>query len=127
MRTPLDLLLTSLYFTNAIALLLHEMDSTYWEEWRLFGLPGGEPGFLGLHVPLYAVLLLGLIGLVQGAHLGLFVSLFVGLAGLFAFCIHTYQRRRGLTAFGTWSSKGILWATLLLSLPQVALSLIGLL
>jgi hypothetical protein len=117
--------LTCLYFANAIVLLLHEMDSAYWEEWRLFGLPGGEPGFLGMHIPLTIVLLLGLVGPVQGTRLGLLISLFIGLAGLFAFGIHTYQRKQGVKAFESLSSRAVLWATLLLSLPQVALALNG--
>ena len=119
-------LLLSLYFANAFALLLHETDSAYWEEWRLFGIPGGEPGFLGLHIPLYAVLLLGPVSLEQVARLSLIISLFVGLSGLFAFGIHTYQRKEGVHTFEHPSSKAILWATLLLSLPQVALTLIRL-
>ena len=120
-------LLLYLYFANALLLLLHETDSAYWEEWKLFGIPGGEPGFLGLHIPLYALLLLGLVTLVEGTSVGILISLFVGLSGTFAFGIHTYQRQRGVHAFEYSSSKAILWATLLLSLPQVAISLTSLL
>jgi len=119
-------LLFAVYFVNALVLILHEMDSAYWEEWTLFGLPGGEPGFLGLHIPLFAVLLVGLVGVEQGNRWGLAISLSIGLAGLFAFGIHTYQRKRGVQAFEYSSSKAILWATLLLSVPQVAMSLYAL-
>ena len=34
-------LLTLIYLINATLLIVHEIDSAYWEEWKLFGLPGG--------------------------------------------------------------------------------------
>jgi hypothetical protein len=114
------------FLANAIALVLHEMDAVHWQEWEMFGLPGHEPGFLSLHIPLLAMTLLGLVGVADGIWWGLAIGLAVGLSGLFAFGIHTYQLRRGMPVFNTSPSRLILWATLLLSIPQVVLSLIGL-
>ena len=58
---------------------------------------------------------------------GLLIALAVGLSGLIAFGAHTYQRRGGAAAFGALPSRLILWATLVLSLPQIGLSLYALL
>jgi len=116
-----------LYAINVVVLTLHEMDSVHWQEWRLFRLPAGEPGFLALHVPLLALLLVGLFGLEHAQWFGLAISLAVGVSGMFAFGIHTHQRWRGVRAFESAASRAILAATLLLSIPQVALSLSGLL
>ena len=32
---------TLAYFVNSVLLIVHEIDSAYWEEWNLFRLPGG--------------------------------------------------------------------------------------
>jgi hypothetical protein len=120
-------LLTCIYVGNAVALILHEMDAVRWEEWKLFRLPGGDTGFLGLHVPLLAMVLVGLVGLEHLTWWGLLIALAVGLSGLMAFGIHTYQRRGGVAAFGALPSRLILWATLVLSLPQIGLSVYALL
>ncbi|MFA9496698.1 MAG: DUF6713 family protein, partial [Candidatus Bathyarchaeota archaeon] len=53
-------LLTLIYLINATLLIVHEIDSAYWEEWKLFGLPGGLQGFLLIHIPLIALILYGL-------------------------------------------------------------------
>ncbi len=34
-----------LYLGNILMLIVHEIDSAYWEEWKLFRLPGGESVF----------------------------------------------------------------------------------
>jgi hypothetical protein len=36
------------YLTNATLLCVHEIDSAYWHEWSLFGIPGGIQLFLTL-------------------------------------------------------------------------------
>jgi len=115
------------YLANAVVLVVHEMDAVRWEEWSLLHLPGGEPGFLALHVPPLILLLLGLVGLAQGTWWGFAIGLAVGVSGLSAYGIHTFQRRSGVPAFDTPPSRLILWTTLIVSVPQVLLSLIGLL
>ena len=41
-------LLLWLYLLNAAVLITHEIDSAYWHEWDLFGIPGGIQFFLVL-------------------------------------------------------------------------------
>jgi hypothetical protein len=107
-----------LYLLNTILLIIHEIDSAYWLEWKLFHLPGGETGFLLLHLPLLAPVLYGLALIERGTLAGLALSALVSVCGLFAFSIHTFFIRRGHPEFKTPVSLGILWAILLVSLLQ---------
>lgn len=78
-----------LYLVNAILLILHEMDSSYWQEWQLFKLPGGVTGFLLLHIPLLFIILYGLILVYKQLDSGLIISLVAAAGGIFAFIIHS--------------------------------------
>ncbi len=108
---------------NAILLILHEMDSAYWQEWNLFKLPGGIAGFLVLHIPLLFVILYGLLLVYQQQTGGLVISLLAATGGIFAFAIHTWFLKQGHHEFNTWFSKWLLGATLLCSLFQAVLSI----
>ena len=35
-------LAANLYVANLVVLIAHEIDSSYWHEWELFGLPDGR-------------------------------------------------------------------------------------
>ncbi len=111
-----------LYVANATLLIVHEIDSAYWQEWKLFKMPGGPALFLVLHIPLVIVILLGLLYLAWGSTAGLVISLIMGLGGIFAFIIHMTFIARGRTEFKTASSMSLLWATLAVSLAQAAMS-----
>ncbi len=97
--------------------------SAFWKEWELFHLPGGEAGFLSIHFPLLFLVLFGLVQVDRGTPGGLIVSLLLCGAGLFAFSIHTYFIRRNHLQFKTSTSQAILWATLLLSLTQLGVTI----
>jgi len=112
-----------LYFVNAVLLIVHEIDSAYWEEWKLFRLPGGNQGFNLIHIPLVALILYGLVELNHGGYYGIIMSMVLSLGGLFAFSIHTYFIRRGKEEFKTPVSQGILYSILLVSVAQLVLTL----
>jgi hypothetical protein len=116
-------LLFWVYLVNAVTLIVHEIDSAYWKEWELFRLPGGPTGFLLLHFPLVALILVGFVHVAQGFHSGLIVSMVLSLGGLFAFGVHRYFISRGRDEFTTPVSQAILLATLVLSLVQGVLTL----
>ncbi|UCF37469.1 MAG: hypothetical protein JSU96_00935 [Acidobacteriota bacterium] len=116
-----DLLLGT-YLTNAVVLIIHEIDSAYWREWRLFGLPGGVTLFLVLHFPLLFIVLSGLILVARGEPAGLVFSLILSLGGIAAFLIHSYFWRKGHREFDVPLSKGILGLTLALSVFQLTLT-----
>lgn len=118
----MDEVLTWVYLINAIILVNHEIDSAYWKEWDLFKLPGGVNGFLALHFPLLLIVMYGLIQVHESTITGHVISLLVGLSGVFAFAIHTYFIKKGRNEFKTSMSLSILWATLIVSTVQVAIT-----
>lgn len=115
-------LLFWVYLANAVFLIVHEIDSAYWKEWELFGLPGGPTGFLLLHLPLVSLVLLGLVHVAQGLYTGLILSMMLSIGGVFAFGIHRYFVVRGRDEFTTTVSKFILSGTFMLSLLQGVLT-----
>jgi len=111
-----------LYLFNAVLLIVHEIDSAYWQEWKLFHLPGGQAGFLILHLPLLSLVLYGLALVERGIFMGLVLSMALGIAGIFAFSIHTIFILRGHAEFKNPLSLGILLGTLVLSVIQMRLT-----
>jgi membrane protein CcdC involved in cytochrome C biogenesis len=112
-----------IYLINAVLLINHEIDSAYWKEWKLFGLPGEITGFLTLHFPLLFLVLYGLVLIFEGIFAGLIFSLLLSLGGMFAFAAHTYFIRRGWPEFRTTASQVILVATLIVSAIQMAITI----
>ena len=112
-------LLTLIYLINATLLIVHEIDSAYWEEWKLFGLPGGLQGFLLIHVPLIALILYGLLEVNVRSLQGNIISMVVGFGGIFAFSIHTNFIRKGNDQFNTLTSKTLLYLILICSIIQI--------
>src|SRR5512138_2206626 len=102
----------ALYLLEAALLVVHEIDSAFWREWDLFGLPGGEAGFLALHVPLVAVVVWGYGRVVEGARAGARMSAALAIAGLAAAAIHGTLLARGAPEFRTAPSLLVLAAVL---------------
>jgi hypothetical protein len=113
-----------LYLTNAVLLINHEIDSAYWEEWNLFHLPGGISGFLLLHFPLLAIVLYGLAAVARQQPSAVWFALLLAAGGILAFGIHTYFLKKGREEFDQPVSKFILWATLVVSLCQIAVTVV---
>lgn len=113
-----------LYLINAVLLINHEIDSAYWKEWDLFKLPGGLAGFLLLHFPLLFIILYGLAVVAWQRPSATWFSVLLSAGGIFAFGIHTYFLKQGREEFDQPVSKFILWATLVVSLCQLAVAVI---
>ncbi len=111
---------TWLYLANAVLLINHEIDSAYWNEWKLFRMKGGAGGFLIAHFPLLALILYGQIEVYRGTKVGLVMSLVLAAGGVFAFLIHTWFIKKGNPEFTTPVSRFILYAVLAVSLVQAA-------
>lgn len=111
-----------LYLINSVLIINHEIDSAYWEEWKLFRLPGGISGFLAVHFPLLFIILYGLIEVYRQTAAGFLFSLILSAGGIFAFSIHTYFIRRGNTEFTLPLSRFILIATMIVSLAQMSVT-----
>ena len=118
-------LLFWVYLTNAVILIVHEIDSAYWQEWKLLNPDdkNGINGFLLLHFPMIFVILLGLVYVYEDKYAGLIFSLILSASGLFAFFFHSYHLRKGRLEFNTVISKGIIISTLIISLFQIMLTI----
>jgi len=111
-------LITWLYIINSVLLIVHEIDSAYWQEWKLFKLPGGIGFFLVLHLPLVFLILWGLVQLQQYTPAGYVMSMILAAAGIFAFTIHMVFMAKGNREFKTPLSIILLIATLVVSIIQ---------
>jgi len=107
-----------LYLLNCALLFSHEIDSAYWQEWDLFGLPGGIQLFLVLNLLLLVVALYGFRQVALGARGRRFFPLLLAGAGLFAFGIHTAFLLAGRPEFRLPVSLALLALILLVSLAQ---------
>lgn len=114
-------LLFWVYLVNSVLLITHEIDSAYWQEWKLLN-PKFEKGihvFLILHIPLLFAVLLGLVLVYEYNFAGYIISLALSCSGLFAFVFHTYHLLKGRQEFNTALSKGIIVSTFMASLFQI--------
>ena len=89
-------LLFWLYLANAVILINHEIDSAYWQEWKLMNPKdtNGINGFLLLHFPMLFIILYGLVLVDRGTTGGYVLSLFLAVGGIFAFFFHFYHIRK---------------------------------
>jgi hypothetical protein len=108
--------LDQLYVWTATLLVAHQIDSAYWHEWNLFGIPGGVQLFVLLNVPLVFVFLFGLVQVVRIPRIGVRFALALALVGIATFFIHLGFAWRGHTEFRSATSWGILCGTLVASL-----------
>ena len=110
---------------NATILINHEIDSAYWQEWKLIN-PNdkiGINGFLILHFPMIIVILLGLVFVYDNTFTGLIFSLILAAGGLFAFFFHFYHLRKGKPEFNTNLSKGLIISTGVISIFQIIVTI----
>jgi hypothetical protein len=107
-----------LYLLNAALLIAHEIDSAYWKEWDLFGIPGGIQFFLLLNFLLALLVLFGFALLLQGKKSGLVCSCCLSSAGVMAFLVHGYFMLTGHPEFMLPVSESILVATFIVSVTQ---------
>ncbi|MBN2134495.1 MAG: hypothetical protein JW737_02070 [Acidobacteria bacterium] len=112
-----------IYLVNATLLIVHEIDSAYWQEWKLFKLPGGHGGFLLIHIPIVFLFLYGAIEAYRLSLFGKILSLILAAAGIFAFSIHIFFIKKGHPEFKSIVSILILGLILLISVFQMIISI----
>ena len=110
-----------LYALNFGLLFTHEIDSAYWQEWILFGIPGGVQFFLLVNLVLFIVAIFGYTQLLKLKQSGYWFSLMLSAAGVFAFTIHTYFILSGHSEFTLPGSELLLGIIMLVSLAQAIL------
>ena len=113
----------NLYLLNLALLFSHEIDSAFWKEWDLFGIPGDIQVFLFLNFLLLLAALFGFKKVLQGARSGKWFSLLLAGAGIFAFSIHSYFILPGRPEFTLPASITLLVLILIVSLVQGFLTL----
>jgi len=113
-----------IYLINATLLILHEIDSAYWQEWKLFNLPGGITGFLLFHIPVLPFFMYGLVEVYNQSPNAWFFSLILSFTGIFAFCIHLFFIKvKKREEFNTVTSFFLLVCILILSIVQLIITL----
>ena len=115
--------LESLYVANLALLAVHEIDSAYWHEWQLFGIPGGIQLFLVVNFTLLLPFLHGLVRLARDPRSGAPYGIALSIAGVAAFGIHAAFLLQGHPAFRLPASLAILGLSLCTSLALVSSSL----
>ena len=108
----------TLYVVNYALLATHEVDSAYWHEWTMFGLPGGIQLFLVLNAVLLLLFAVGLAQLARGVRAGVWLSLGLAASGITAFVLHGVFLWRGHPAFRLPASLALLALTLVVSAAQ---------
>ena len=111
--------LSKLYIVNFALLITHEIDSAFWHEWNLFGIPGGIQVFLILSFILIIVFLIGIEKVVKGERGANTFSYLLAACGIFAFTIHTLFIILGKPEFRLPVSIAILVLILILSVVQI--------
>lgn len=116
-------MLRALYLATASLLVVHELDSTFWREWELFGIPGGEAGFVLAHLPLVALVVWGYGRLVAGGRAGLWTSVALAAGGIAAPILHGVFLAAGRPEFRTATSLAVICCVGLASVALLALTL----
>src|SRR5512133_1501827 len=109
-----------LYPLTAALLIVHEIDSAYWREWELLGLPGGVEAFLLIHLPLALLVLWGQAEVAARSRAGFWMSVAVGAAGILTAAIHFAFLLRGAVEFRTPGSLAVIGASALAGLALLA-------
>jgi len=113
---------TKLYLLNSALLFTHEIDSAYWNEWELFGIPSGIQLFLIINLALILVVMHGFECVVRGQAQGRFYSWLIVGAGFFAVIAHSYFLLRGQPQFRLPVSLILLAAIFLVSVVQAVVT-----
>jgi len=112
-----------LYWLNLALLFTHEIDSAFWKEWELFGIPGEIQVFLVLNFALLIIALYGFQQVILGTPRAFAFSILLAASGIFAFCIHTFFIATGHSQFMLPVSLITLAATLIVSIAQIITAL----
>ncbi len=114
-------ILTAFYILNAVILILHEIESAYWEEWKILKLPGKISGFVIFNLPLILILFWGLYEIDRGSVAGNIIGIISGIAGLLPFLIHKALVRRK-KSFNLAVSNFLIFSNIVTGLVTIYLS-----
>ena len=116
----------ALYVATTALLVAHQIDSAFWQEWKLFGMEGDIQGFVLGNLVLVTPFLYGLTVLVRRPRVGAWYGLALSASGVLAFGIHSWFLAQGRQEFREPASIGVLVAALITSLGLAWQSIKGL-
>jgi hypothetical protein len=93
-----------LYIVTLALATVHVVDSAYWQEWEVLGLPGGIQFFLVQSLVLAVPFFVGVSKLAKGARSGPLFGIALSAAGVAGFVIHAILWVRGAPEFRTVAS-----------------------
>lgn len=101
------------YLATLLALLLHQIDAAYWQEWQMFHVPGGIQGFLLFNLIAVGALLHGYRQVVLGHPAARGYALLCGALGVGTAAIHIGFAAAGRDEFHLPLSLAVLLACLI--------------
>ncbi len=117
------------YLLNLVFLILHEIDGAYWREWRFFGSFGrslpdttGLSVYLWAHVPIFMLLLFGLVSLDELS--GRIISILFSGFMICHFFLHAAFKKKGHAGFEPLASRLIFAGSLAFSAIQLAVTVL---
>ena len=113
---------TRCYALNASLLIAHEIDSAYWHEWEMFGMPGGNGLFVVLHVALAWLVLIAYGEVVRGRRSARLFSALLAGVGILTVAIHVLFLAAGRPEFRSPVSIGLLTGIAVVSVAQLTLA-----
>jgi hypothetical protein len=122
----LENLLLIIFTINIVFLILHEMDAIYWKEWKIFGISNdeiGRKGFILAHIPIFILLLFGLV--YSETTYGHVISIILSGFLLIHFVLHAKSYSQKI--FNEVVSFGIITAMLVVSIAQLIITIMILL
>lgn len=123
----MNIALLWLYILNVSLLIVHEMESVHWQEWEEFNIRGGLRGFLLMHIPLYVIVLWGLVEASKTSPIGLLISMIISIAGILAFTNQSHSLAKDKEKFHARLSRYVLLGVLVISVLQLAVTVLILL
>ncbi|WP_201023757.1 DUF6713 family protein [Leucobacter sp. G161] len=76
------------YEVTLLALIIHQIDAAFWQEWSMFGVPGGVQGFLVFNAVAVGAILVGYRELLLGGRWAPHAVVLCGALGLATAGLH---------------------------------------
>ena len=107
---------------NLSLVMAHQADAAYWEEWEMFGIPGGIQVFTLFNLGAFALLLWCFVAVVKRKPFGLRASFIIAALSGVVLPIHAAFALAGFTQFHLPVSIAIIVGTFVVSLWQAILT-----
>ena len=108
-----------LALVNAALLAVHQIDSAFWHEWDMFGLPGGNQLNLVLNIPLVALVIYAYGRVAAAANAAYRWQIVIAAFGFLTVAIHAAFFAAGRAEFAQPASYAIFLAIAVVSCAQL--------